>query len=436
MRLALFAKTVLCASLLMAGLVQAQSLLDLYEAAKTHDAAYLAALSQKEATVAKADQSNLLPTVNLTASSTQNRTSTPTGDVHYKAQTASVSATQPLYKPALWASYQQGQTLYEQARAQLDLAEQDLIVRTSQAYFDVLVTQDTLALVKAQKAANAEQLAAAKRNFEVGTATITDTHEAQARYDLIVAQEVAAENDVHIKRLALSTIVGRPVVTPKALQGKAQLPELQPTHMQQWVDQALAAHPMVEIARIGLTTSQLEVDKARAGHKPTLEGVVSYGATKYPDGLPTPATAPKSTAASVGLTFNMPLFAGFATQARVRETLALEEKARADLQAAERTVAQNTRSSFLNVQAGKSQVLALQAAEASSSKALEANQLGYQVGVRINIDVLNAQSQLYQTRRDLAKARYDLLLFDLKLRQASGVLKTQHLSAINALFNP
>jgi outer membrane protein len=116
--------------------------------------------------------------------------------------------------------------------------------------------------------------------------------------------------------------------------------------------------------------------------------------------------------------------------------LALEDKARADLQAAERSVAQNTRTAFLNVLAGKSQVLALEAAEASSSKALEANQLGYQVGVRVNIDVLNAQSQLYQTRRDLAKARYDLLMADLKLRQAGGVLKAQNVSAINALLSP
>jgi outer membrane protein len=242
MRHALFAKNVLCASLLMAGLAQAQSLLELYEAAKANDAGYLGALSQKQATVAKADQSNLLPTVGLTASSTNNNTSTPAGDVHYKVRTAALSATQPLYKPALWASYQQGQVLYEQARAQLELAEQDLMVRISQAYFDVLVAHDTVALVKAQKAANAEQLAAAKRNFEVGTATITDTHEAQARYDLALAQEIAAENDVQIKQLALSTIVGRSALIPKPLRGKAQLPELQPAQMQQWVDQALAGN--------------------------------------------------------------------------------------------------------------------------------------------------------------------------------------------------
>ena len=132
--------------------------------------------------------------------------------------------------------------------------------------------------------------------------------------------------------------------------------------------------------------------------------------------------------------FNLPLFAGYAIQNRVKETLALEEKARTDLEAARRGVAQATRSAYFGVISGLGQVKALEAAEASSQSALEANQLGYQVGVRINIDVLNAQSQLFQTKRDLAQARYNVLLGQLRLKQASGQLKPEDLQAVNALL--
>jgi outer membrane protein len=141
-------------------------------------------------------------------------------------------------------------------------------------------------------------------------------------------------------------------------------------------------------------------------------------------------------ATSMNLNFNMPLFAGFATQNRIKETVALEDKARADVDTAERTVAQATRTAYLGLQSGLGQVKALAAAEASSQSALDANMLGYKVGVRINIDVLNSQSQLYQTKRDLAKARYDVLVGQLKLRQANGSLKADDLQAVNALLAP
>jgi outer membrane protein len=138
----------------------------------------------------------------------------------------------------------------------------------------------------------------------------------------------------------------------------------------------------------------------------------------------------------VGVAFNLPLFAGFATQNRIRETLALEDKARTDLEGTRRQVAQAVRTAFFGVQSGYGQVRALEAAEASSQSALDANRLGYQVGVRINIDVLNAQSQLYQTKRDLAQARYNVLLGQLRLRQANGTLQAEDLVRLNALLVP
>ena len=282
----------------------------------------------------------------------------------------------------------------------------------------------------------AEQLAAAKRNFEVGTSTITDTREAQARYDLVLAQEIAADNDLRIKRLALNQLVGLNNIEPKSLSSKAKLSGPEAQSLEQWVQQSAEQNPSVIQSRTALEIAKLETSKAEAGHKPTLDLVAGYTPTRYKNGKGINSSQIDSNANSVSLSFNMPLFAGFATHNRIKEAVALEDKARSDLEAAERNVAQATRSAYFGLQSGLGQVNALQAAEASSQSALDANKLGYQVGVRINIDVLNSQSQLFQTKRDLAKARYDVLLGQLKLRQAAGTLTEADLAAINAQLNP
>jgi outer membrane protein len=343
-----------------------------------------------------------------------------------------VSASQPLYRPANFATYKQGKRQVELAEAQLTAASQDLIIRVAQAYFDVLAAQDTLAFVRAQKAATSEQLASAKRNFEVGTSTITDTREAQARYDLVIAQEIAAENDLRVKKLALDALVGKPDVKPNPL-AVTSLPAPQPANAEVWVQQAEEYSPAIIQARANVEIAELETEKAKAGHKPTLDLTASYNVTRNPNGTTSIPNATRANVGTVGVTFNLPLFAGFATQNRIRETLSLEEKAQADLENTRRTVAQATRTAFFGLVSGQSQVQALEAAEASSQSSLEANQLGYQVGVRINIDVLNAQSQLFQTKRDLAQARYNVLLGHLKLRQANGTLTPDDLAQLNTL---
>jgi len=419
--------------------VRAQSLLDLYESARGYDAAYQSAKAQYDANLYKAAQAkaNLLPTVNLTAgaTTTQFQTEVPanTASRSFDNQNVSVSASQPLYRPANLAAYQQGKRQADLAEAQLLTAEQDLIVRVSQAYFDVLGAQDTLAFVQAQKTAVAEQLASAKRNFEVGTATITDTREAQARYDLVIAQEIAADNDLRVKKLALDQLVGKTGTAPKPL-ATVELPAVQPTDVNTWVQTSQDIHPSIKQNLIALEVAKLETEKAMAGHKPTLDLTASATTNRNIGGTALSTTDTRTNSQAVGLSFNLPLFAGFATQNRLRETLSLEEKARADLENAQRTVAQGTRTAYFGVVSGMGQVKALEAAEASSQSALDANKLGYQVGVRINIDVLNSQSQLYQTKRDLSKARYDVLVGGLKLRQANGSLKTDDLQGVNALL--
>jgi outer membrane protein len=435
-----FLPITLAISAAFAGSAQAQSLMSLFETARSYDATYKAAQSQYTANLAKGDQAKalLLPTIGLSANVNKTEVEQVASALTANAQSksATLSASQPLYRPANFASYQQGQRQLELASVQLKAAEQDLMVRLSQAYFDVLISRESLDFVKAQKLAVAEQLAAAKRNFEVGTSTITDAREAQARFDLVLAQEIAADNDLRIKRLALNQLVGLNNIEPKSLSSKAKLagPEVQ--SLEQWVKQSSETNPSVLQSRAALDIAKLETAKAEAGHKPTLDLVAGYTPTRYKDGKGLNASQVDINTHSVTLSFNMPLFAGFATQNRIKETVALEDKARSDLEAAERAVAQATRSAFFGLQSGLGQVNALQAAEASSQSALDANKLGYQVGVRINIDVLNSQSQLFQTKRDLAKARYDVLLGQLKLRQAAGSLTEADLASINALLNP
>ena len=430
--------------------VQAQSLVELLNAARSYDAPWQSAKAQLDASVARADQARagLLPSAALSGSVSRAHNELSASTLPSRAtsgmttQSVGINASQPLYRPANRIALQQGLHGVDLARAQLDAATQDLLVRVSQGYFDVLAAQDTLTFVQAQKAAVSEQLAAAKRNFEVGTSTVTDSREAQARFDLVRAQEIAAENDLRVKNLALDQLVGKDATQPLPL--ATPLPPLpllalEPDNVAAWVQQAQDAttQPLLRQAAIALAVAELETQKAQTGHLPTVDLQAGSNVQRSPNGTMTlPGVNSRVNNASIGVALNLPLFAGFAVQNRVKETLALQDKVRADFDDLRRTLAQNTRAAFYGVQSGQGQVKALEAAELSSQSALEANQLGYQVGVRINIDVLNAQSQLYQTKRDLAQARYNLLLGKLKLRQAAGTLTEADVQAINALLQP
>jgi len=435
-------------ALLAPGGASAQSLRELYDAARAYDATYLSARALADSAQYKAAQANALnrPSVGLSANATRTDADLPptvAGNVaipgsdghHYSNRfDAAINASQPLINRSNDVQIQQAQRSLEAAQADLESAEQDLIVRLAQAYFDVLAAQDALGTAQAGRKAIAEQLASAKRNFEVGTATITDTREAQARYDLAGAQEIAAENDLRTKRIALDQLVGRSGVAPKPLATPVTLAAPAPSDVKAWVDAAEQQHPLIRKTRVALDLAKLEIERARAADKPTLDLVGSIGGNRTTGTL---TTAPGNTTnAVVGLQFKMPLYTGGATQNRIKETLSLEEKARNDLEAARRGVAQGTRVAFFGVESGRAQVGALEAAESSSKLALEATQLGYKVGVRVNIDVLNAQTQLFQTQRDLARARYDVIVNGLRLRQASGQLRADDVNGVNALLQP
>lgn len=411
---------------------QAQSLLELFQAARDHDANYLSAVANAKATRSRGKQAwaGVLPQVAFSADKfvSQNNALSNAPSINSDSQTLSLK--QPLYQMGSYYGVLQGEESIYVSLSQLQTAEQDLVIRITQAYFDVLSASDSVGVVQAQKQAVSEQLAAAKRNFEVGTSTVTDSREAQARFDLVVAQEIAAQNDLRVKRLALEQLVGINDVQPKALKVPVALPDLQSLDLDFWLTQAKANNAQLQQAQSAQKIASLESKKAMSNHLPTLD-LVAQQRRSYAS-----STSSQSNNTSLGLQFNWPLFAGFAHQNRISETLHLQDKAQADLDNAQRSVLQATRSAFFGVQSGMSQVKALEAAEASSQVSLDANKLGYQVGVRINIDVLNAQTQLFQTKRDLSQARYNVLLGQLRLKQASGKLTSQDLQAVNDLLAP
>lgn len=435
-------------ALAFASSAQAQSLVEMFDAARDYDAGFISAKAQFEANLAKANQTlgGILPNIALSASATRtyfegrndNGAAWPISPNPriYGTGAGAVTLTQPLYRPAAWAAYRQGGHLLQQAAAQFEAAEQDLLVRVTQTYFDVLTSEDSLALVKAQKQAVGEQLASAQRNFEVGTATITGVRDAQARFDLANAQEIAGENDLRIKRLALDLAVGLSNATPKRLANNTKLITPPSEDVNTWVTQSETTSPAVRQAQLGLDIASQEVNKATAGHKPTLDAQISYSGVRNVDGSATSPSGSHIFNPSAAVVLNVPIFAGFSTMYKVKEAVALENKARSDYENARRATAQATRTAYFGLMAGLSQVKAYEAAEASSQSALDANKLGYSVGVNINIDVLNSQSQLYQTKRDLAKARYDVLVTNLKLRQAAGTLTPADLQPINDLLAP
>jgi outer membrane protein len=286
--------------------------------------------------------------------------------------------------------------------------------------------------VEAQKAATAEQLAQAKRNFEVGTATITDTYDAQARYDLIVAREIATRNDIEVKKRALQQIIGKmPGPLASVAQGLSlSVPE--PNDMEQWVEAAYVNSQQVKIAKDALELARKEVAKANYGHYPTLDAV---GSATYTDaGSSTFGVGSQLSQAVVGVQLAVPLYQGGAISSKVREAISNQTKAEQDLENARRTVAQNVRQAFLAVTSGLSEIKALQQAVASNQLSVEASKLGQEVGVRTQVDVLNAQSLLYEAQQNLVRSYYVTIVGQLKLKQAVGRLTEADLDNVNKLL--
>ena len=422
---------------------RATDLLQIYRDALANDATYASARAARDAGLESLPQglAQILPTLNATAFAQNNRTdisfrgAAPDSQREGNSNGFTVTLTQPLFNWQSIQVYKAAAFKAAQAEATFGQATQDLIVRVAQAYFDVLASQDSLAFIQAQKVAISEQLAQAKRNFEVGTATITDTHEAQARYDLATSQEIAAQGDLEIKKRALQQIVGKFPERLEPLKPSIELNPPKPNSMEDWASAANQGY-QARAQEAALEIAAREIERIRAGHLPTLNIVGTAGQSSSSISTSTSVNNNPSDATSgtIGLQLAIPLYAGGNVSSQVRQAIANREKAQQDLESTRRTAALSARQAFVGVSNGMAQVKALEAALISSRSALDSNKLGYEVGVRINIDVLNAQQQVYSTLRDLSKARYDTIVSSLKLKAATGTLSEADVEEVNRLL--
>ena len=430
-----------CAVAVLVGsrIAAAEDLMDVYREAQRNDPTVAAARANWEATQERVPQARagLLPNVTLSASTNANYFGTNLdSDPHVSVNRnfgfggLTVSASQPLYRYANTVAYSQAVEQVRQADYTLESAKQDLILRVATAYFDVLLAQFNVELAESQKAAVSEQLAQAKRNFEVGVATITDTNEAQAKYDSIVAQEISARNELENRRTALRAITGRFPTDLKRL-GSGFEPTLpSPNTLDAWVDRALADNLAVRVAQYNADIATLEIERQRAGRLPTLDLVASANAQGFNASVNANAPGEQHQVA-IGLALTIPLYQGGFVDSRVSEALALQENARQNLEVARRNALFTAQTGFSGVRSAAASVKAFEQALVSAQTAYESNRTGQEVGVRTNLDVLNTQQNVFQTRRDLAQAYFNYLVGVLRLKAAVGSLSEQDLEDVN-----
>lgn len=414
-------------------------LLQIYREALANDATYAAARYQQQAAQERVPQarSSLLPNLGLTGRTDLNRYDSTEPDItnSYNVYGGGVNLTVPVYRPQNWEALEQAKISVMTADLTLQQSTQDLALRVSTAYFNVLAARDQLIALEAAKKATLEQLQQAKREFEVGTKTIIDTNEAQARYDQIVAQEQVALGTLLVRRSELQTIIGRDLGTLAPLRDRPNLAPPQPADLAQWVRSAEDTSYAVQIARGNYEIATREVQRQRDGYKPTLDLVGGYNVSKFNGTQSNEFINPRINSGTVGLQLNLPIYQGGLVQSRVREALSLQDRSNAELESARRSSANAARDAYTGVNFGLAQVRALESAEVSARTQLDSTQLGYQVGVRILLDVLNATTQLVQTQRDLKRARYDFLLAALRLKASSGALTEDDIAGINALLD-
>ncbi len=418
-----------------------QDLLAIYSQALAHDPALASAKNANLAAQEIIEQGKALyrPTINFNAGASASQTHIKftgagfnafraEGSQNFQGYQYGVEARQPIYRKQNLVQMDQSKTQVSQADKQLYLSQQDLIMRTTQAYFDVLNAQDRIALIGAQKTAILSQLDQAKANFEVGTSTITDVNEAQARYDLIVAQEIAAINEHQIAKRAIEAVTGE--MPGELATGKTIIEVVQPPQsMQDWQQIATENNLNIQIQQDALKLAEQEVERAEAGHLPTLDAVGSY-TSSYADGG-TSGVGNDLQNATIGVQLQIPLYQGGAISSRARQAVLNKQRAMDDVEIARRQTGLDTQRAYLNLSTSIAQVKALEQALTSSQSQLDSTKLGYEVGVRTSVDVLNAQQQLFSAKRDLLQARYNYLVNVIRLKFTSGVLTEADLQQIN-----
>jgi outer membrane protein len=417
----------------------ALDLIEAHRAAVEHDADFAAEVSAADAGREYAVQSRaqLMSRVNLTGQAGHVDSTTRTSgdfssllstDTSGKTYGYGVSISRPLYRPDLKADARNLAAQADIAALTFRAAQQDLILRVSQAYFMVLLAQDSLAFATAQKEAVAEQLAAAKERFDSGRARVTDVAEAQANFDALAASQIAAESDLEIARARFYALTGRNGDDPEPIaSGKLSHP---PQDAQEWRDRARNDSIDVLVRTRQLDMADAEVERTRLAGRIQLDMVAKLEDSRQNGEIASLAYPDQSRTMQVGLQFSVPIYAGGALQSRHRQATAQRNQARLELEATRRDVDVDVREAYTQITSGALRVAALEQGLVSAQTSLDAGELGREVGNRTNLDVLTLQQQVYDAKRDLADARYGYLLTQLKLQALAGELTENDLAAL------
>lgn len=416
-----------------------------YEAAALNDANIRASRAGAEASRERLPQARAqrLPNVGFSATRNYNDLESRSQDFQgrptrsenqYYSDNQTLSARLPLYRPLLSAQVRQAQAQTDEADAVLESSEQTLVVRVGEAYFDALLAQDQLLLVAAQKKTYGVQLEAAGRGLTAGSGTRTDVDEAQARLDLALAQELEALQNVDFTRRRLEVLTGLPMQTLAPLdvpRFRPQSPE--PASVQAWIERAQQASPELQALRAQLEVAQQEIEKAQAGHKPTLDAVAQWSRSNSDSATSVNSRFENKT---FGLQLNVPLYSGGFVSSTVRQAVASRERVRETLEAATRDLGVRVHQEFRGMTEGTLRVAALEQAVRSAEQALVSNQRSLLAGARTTVDVLNAEQQKTLAQRDLAQARYRYLIAQLRLQSLAGQDRQASIAQASSVLAP
>lgn len=416
----------------------AADLLGLYHAGLRHDSVLAEARSKLLSAREKINQSQALlrPSIALSAyvnrnrEEVDNRKSGAHNEWDYNSQGYVVSLTQPLYRQQYWLGLQQSKAVVMQAEATFANEKQNLILRTAQAYFDVLQAQDRWEAAMALQSSVAAQLGVAKEAFKFGTGIKTDIFDAEARLQFAAAEVMAAQAELDVRQSLLESITGEKPRRLPPLGKRLSLDSPRPLDLDLWLEAADQSNLGVQQQRIAVDIASQEVDRLRAGHYPTLDLVASAGRKS---GLTSGAREVTSDY-KIGLQLNVPLYQGGGTESKVSEALANRDAALSSLETARRSAKTQVRQSHTNVVSGLSRIRSLEAAYEAAQQAITSNKDAFEAGVRLNIDVLNAQNQAFNARVELTRAIAETLLAQLKLKAAVGSLGEEDVALMNKLL--
>jgi len=427
---------VLLLSSLASTISMSEDLLDVFKMSLTTDPQLLAESASRQAVAELEAQANalFLPQIGFAANNGRVWSDTSAqnfvaGKRQYNDHGYALSITQSVYRRQNFVQQKQADIAIESAQENYRIVEQALIVRVAERYFDVLGRADDVTFAIAERESITEQLEQTQQRFDVGLATITDVLESQAAYDLSNASVIAAENELANSRERLRETSGRYLQSLAILKAESPLVSPEPENIDDWSDLALSQNPNLLVAKSAVDNASQNIELQKSGHYPSLDIVGQKSYSSQSDS--SFGGSNKTHQDTIGLQFNLPIYAGGSVQSKTRESEFRLDQAMQNEEQQRRSVVRQSRESYNGVMSGISQVKALKQAVASNEKALESTQAGYEVGTRTTVDVLNVRRELFRARRDYASSRYDYILSSLRLKQAAGTVSVDDLGQIN-----